>query len=104
MVDEVVVLDVLPKITLEHADIEPLVRSLVRSGGPPHVVVDLSRIDLISSLLVAKLVVLNKQVKRAKGRLSLCGLREVVREVFASTKLDTIIEVLDDEEAALASL
>ena len=104
MVDDVAVLDILPDRIPERPDIERLVESLVGSGGVPRAVLDLSRLQFIVSLLLAKLVVLSREMQRNHGRLILYGLQPVVRDTLASTKLDTILEIADDEEAALAGL
>lgn len=103
-VDGVIVLHVLPGRTPDHVDIECLVEALVRSEGAPRVVVDLSDLDVVSSSLIARLVALNKRVRAAKGRLILCGLHPFVREAFFDSSLNRVFEILDDEEAALASL
>lgn len=100
----VAVLDILPDRIPERPDIERLVESLVGSGGVPRAVLDLSRLQLITSLLLAKLVVLNREMRQNQGRLILYGLQPVVRDTLASTKLDTILEIANDEEAALADL
>lgn len=78
--------------------------TLARSGSVPRVLVDLSRFDLLSSAFVSRLVVLNKGVQRANGRLALFGLRQFVRDTFVRTRLDSVIEVFDDKETAQASL
>jgi len=103
MADGVTVLDVVPERTPEEADAVRMGGALVNSGGAPRVVVDLSRLDVISSPLLAKLITLNRQMQRAGGELVLRGLRPFVRETFASTKLDQLFHICDDEEAALAS-
>ena len=64
----------------------------------------MSRLEFISSLFLAKLVILKREIQRNKGRLVLYGLQPFVRDTLASTKLDTFFEIADDEEAALASL
>jgi anti-anti-sigma factor len=104
MIDDVVVLRVLPGRTPEIGDIERLAESLVRSADVPRVVVDVSDLDLINSSLVAGLIALHKRVRSAKGRLILCGLQPFVREVFFDSNLTKVFVILDDEEAALASL
>jgi anti-anti-sigma factor len=103
MVDGVAVLDVVPERTPEDADAVRMGGALVGSSGSPRVVVDLSRLDVISSPLLAKLITLNRRILRAEGRLILCGMQSFVRDTFASTKLDQLFEICDDEEAALTS-
>ena len=46
---------------------------------------------------VAGVVHLNKRIKRKGGRLTLCEVGPDLRQVFAVTKLDTIISIRDTE-------
>jgi len=102
MVDDVVVLDVIPGGTPGHGQVMRVADSLVRSGDAPRVVVNLSRFDLMNSAFVARLVALNKRVRSAKGRFVLCGLNRLVWETFVGARLDKLFEVSDDQESALA--
>jgi anti-anti-sigma factor len=103
MVGGVTVLDVVPERTPEDVDAMRMGGALVGSGGTPRIVVDLCRLDSISSPLLAKLITLNKRIQRSGGELILCGLGQFVRETFASTKLDQLFDICEDEETALAS-
>ena len=103
-VDGVVILDVFRDIPPEQADILRLADSLVDSEDAPRVVIDLSELDCVSSLLMAKLIVLKRRIDQAEGTLVLCGMKKFVRDAFASTKLDTLFEIAADDETALAEL
>lgn len=92
-----VFLEALPHRTPSVEDINRLTQTLLSSDDPPHVIVDLSGLDLITSALVAMLVLLNKRIRAAQGTLQLCGLNEVVREVFYRFKLDGIFEIVELE-------
>ena len=98
------VLDVLPDRTPEQADIRRLGDSLADSNDPPRVIVDLSRLDRINSLLMAKLLGLKRCIDHAEGALVLCGMGPCVRQTFGSTKLDTLFEIADDQDSAMAAL
>jgi anti-anti-sigma factor len=104
MVDDIVVLGVIPGRTPEHAEIERLADSLVSSGRAACVVVELSALDFMSSAFIARLVALNKRMQAAERRLILCGLHPFVREAFHDSRLERVFEISDDLEAALASL
>lgn len=104
IVDEVVVLDVQPETTPEQKDVERLGESLVAARDVPRVVVNLSNLDYVSSLLMAKLLVLNRRLQGTGGALILCAMQPYVRQAFCSTKLDTLFEIADDEGTALADL
>jgi anti-anti-sigma factor len=102
MVDGVTVLDIVPERTPEEVDAGRMGEALAGSGRTPRVVVDLSRLEFTSSSLLAKLIALRGHIRRAQGKLILCGMQGFVRETFASTKLDQLFNICDDEEAALA--
>ena len=81
-----------------------LADSLAGSGGAPRVVLNLSRVAVAGSLFLGRLLVLHRAIQRVEGRLILCCLRPSVQEALAVTKLHMILEMADDEEAALAGL
>lgn len=104
LVGDVVVLDVMRGRTPEHTDVVRLAKSLVRRGGIPRVVVDLSVLDFVNSAFVARLVDLNKRIRAAEGKLVLCGMQFLVWDAFHSTNLYKIFDMSENEEAALANL
>jgi anti-anti-sigma regulatory factor/predicted RNA-binding Zn-ribbon protein involved in translation (DUF1610 family) len=93
--DDQVVLSVLPGRTPEQEDIERLAELLMRSDWDRCVVIDLSRLDTISTLLLARLVLLNKRVKPVMGRLIVRGVSPIIREILHRMHIDTLFEVLD---------
>jgi len=90
-------LEVLPGRTPSVEDIASLCHSLLARDVVPHVIVDLSALDVINSALVAMLVLLNKRLHAAAGTLQLTGLSEVVREVFFRFKLDSLFDIVELE-------
>ncbi len=92
-----VVLEVVPGRTPSVEDIELLSHALLSGDIVPHVIVDLSGLDLINSALVAMLVLLNKRIHAAAGTLKLSGLSELVREIFFRFKLDSLFEIVELE-------
>jgi anti-anti-sigma factor len=104
IVDDAVVLDVFPDRMPDQADIQRLASSLADSNDAPRVIVDLSRLDRMNSLLMARLIGLKRCILHVHGALVLCGMKPIVRQTFVSTKLDTLFEIANNEETALASL
>jgi anti-anti-sigma factor len=96
-VDECFVIELLPDRVPELDDIERLADSLVRSQNAKRLVLDLSSLDITSSLLLARLILLNKRVQRSKGRALLTGLSPMVRDILHSTRIDTLFEVAQTE-------
>ena len=92
-VDDEVILEVVPGITPALDDVEGLVESLLGRGNVRRVFVDLADVDSLSCALVARLVVLNKKLEAAGRKLTLCGLRPIVREEFDCLGLDQAFEI-----------
>jgi anti-sigma B factor antagonist len=66
-------------------------------------VLNLSRMRVVSSMLLGMLVVLYRRMLAANGAVKLCGLRADTRDVFRTTKLDRVFEIYEDEQTALNS-
>jgi anti-anti-sigma factor len=73
-------------------------------GATPRLVIDLSKLDYISSAGLRVLLLVARKIQQAHGRLALFGLAPGVREVFSISGFDTIFTVRDDAAAALAAL
>lgn len=104
MVGKIVVLDVLRGRTPKHEDVERLTESLVCLDGVPNVVIDLSDLDFVNSSFMARLIAFYKRIGTANGKLILRGLQHPsVRGVFSHIRLDSVFDISDDEDTALAS-
>jgi anti-anti-sigma factor len=73
-------------------------------AGAIRLVLDLSGTEYISSVGLGVLVVVNKRVTEAKGRVVFCNLRESIQQLFDTTGLVGLLEVRADCAEALASL
>ncbi len=72
-------------------------------GGTPHLAIDLSQLEYISSAGLRVLLVVAKRVQQAKGRVVLFGLAPKIREVFAISGFDRIFAIEADAAAAIAA-
>jgi anti-sigma B factor antagonist len=91
--------------TITEANVEEIGRqlnALVGQREQPHLSVDLSNIDLLTSMALAKLISLNGRVRARGGQLKLINPKPVVREVFAITQLTRILDVQDIPETLSA--
>ena len=102
--DDVVILDALPGRIPEPEDIKHLCESLVQSGTPLRLAVNLSQADIVHSTFIASLVGLRKRLLATKGRLVLYSLRPAMRDVLGDTQLDKFFDIFDTEEDALSAL
>jgi len=102
--DGVLVLKVRPGQAPSVADIDKLLEHCEPESSLDRVICDLSDLEAVSSGLIAGLVVLSKRIRAAGGRLIVCGMHGVVRDVFSRLHLDRAIELADDQDQAAVLL
>jgi anti-anti-sigma factor len=73
-------------------------------SGTPHLAIDLSKLDYISSAGLRILLVVAKKVQQAQGKVVLFGLGPSVREVFSISGFDKIFAIQDNAAAAVAAV
>lgn len=77
----------------------------VRTSNYSKMLVDLSGLDAIGSTVIGFLVALyTSTTKKTGGRFTLAGANSRVREVLDLTRLNTVIPLAPDTDAALAAL
>jgi len=94
-----------PKILDEdtlRAIFEPI-QSLVGEVGRNQLVLNLAAVEHLPSPAVGKLVMLNRQVQAANGRLALCHLSSAVRQTLDSAHLTELFTLCASEQDALQS-
>jgi anti-anti-sigma factor len=80
------------------------VTEIARDRGDCEVVIDFSRVDIITSSSLSKLLKLRKLLGDCGHRLIFCSVAPATRGIFTVTGLDGIFEIADDKFVALASL
>ena len=80
------------------------VTETVRDRGNCDVVADFSRVDILTSSSISKLLKLNKLLTDCGHRLILCSVAPATKGIFGITGLDGVFEIVDDRFAALATL
>lgn len=73
------------------------------ADGHERVVLDLSRVDFLDSTGLGAVVTGLKRM-RGHGELVLCGIVEVVMNVFRLTRMDRVFRIEPDVDAAVAAL
>jgi anti-sigma B factor antagonist len=79
------------------------VLALLAEPGRQRLLLDFGNVKSLSSLVLGKLIQLNRAAESAGGRLALCNLRPEVREILEVTRLTTLLYVYDEEQEALRS-
>jgi anti-sigma B factor antagonist len=72
--------------------------------GSAVLIVDFSAVDAISSVGLRALVVAAKASKAGNGKIVVCGLRPLVREVFEISRFDALFPLYDTVDAARSAL
>ena len=70
--------------------------------GAKNIVLDFSKTDFISSIVLASLVFMLKRTKEVGGNLVLCGIREKVRKILALMNLDKVLNICENRQKAIA--
>jgi anti-anti-sigma factor len=76
--------------------------AMVEQDRRTALVLDFQIVEYLSTAMIGNLVILDKKVKEKSGRLVLCNLTPVIKEVFAVTRLDQVFEIEDSLDEALA--
>src|SRR5262245_49359387 len=74
---------------------------LVRDEAYSRLVVSLAGVRYISSDVLGILASLQKDVEQAHGRITLCGLDPLLRDMVRITHLDRVFDICNDEAEAL---
>ena len=80
------------------------VTQMARDRGDCEVVVDFSKVDIVTSSSLSKLLRLKKLMSDCGHRLVFCNVAPATKGIFTVTGLDGIFEIVDDKFIALASL
>jgi anti-anti-sigma factor len=80
------------------------VMALVQKGSCRDVLVDMEKVSFFGSVLLGALSVIWKQTHQREGKLALCGLSSLGREIIHATKFDTLWEIYPTREEALKAL
>ncbi len=98
-----IILTLLPGLISGSDAVQRVSEVVSASGNAPRLVINLSRLRLVSSMLLAMLVVVYHRMVAADRKLKLCGLQGDNLEAFRITKLDWLFDICDDEKQAVGS-
>jgi anti-anti-sigma factor len=84
------------------AELWPFLASCAVGGD--RLVLDLAGLEYISSAGLRVLMLASRDVKARDGKLVICGLQPIVREIFEISRFNVVFHVLPDRNAALAEL
>ncbi len=82
--------------------LQPHLERCTRGGTP--LLLNLAGVDYISSAGLRELLIAAKRVAASGGRMVVCSLQPLVQEVVRISRFDLVLEIADDQQAALAKL
>jgi anti-sigma B factor antagonist len=74
------------------------------STGAVALIVDMGKVEYISSGGLRSFLLALKEMKKREGRMALCGLSPSVSKVFKLSGFNTIFDIIPGREEALAKL
>lgn len=75
--------------------------SKLLNDGVTNILVDLSKLDYISSAGLRILFATAKRLKNVSGKFRICSLNETVQDVFEMSGFNTILNIFSDQAEAL---
>ena len=69
--------------------------------GRTKLVLNLAVVEYLPSMAVAKLVMLNRKVQAAGGRLNLCQPADIIQQIFETTRVSDLLTSFATEQEAL---
>jgi anti-sigma B factor antagonist len=82
---------------------DQIAAALPNDGSPIRLVIDFAGVDLVSSSLLSKLILLQRRIDASGGKLRLCEMSPVIQSVFRTSNLDRLFVIERDQTAALAA-
>jgi len=103
-VDDIKILDCSGKIVLGEGTmtVRNMVRDIITAGGKK-IILNLADVSYVDSSGIGELVSTYTTVTSAGGQLKLLNLTKKIEQLLAITKLLTVFQVFEDEQAAIAS-
>ncbi len=83
---------------------EQLLGLLPSEGSRSDLVLDFTGVDSVSSAMLGKLILLQRRMEAAGGRLRLCDVGEGLRAVMTTTNLDRLFQIDRDRRESLEIL
>jgi anti-sigma B factor antagonist len=80
---------------------DQILAALPNDGSPIRLILDFTDINLVSSTLLSKLILLQRRVVASSGKLRLCELSPVIQQVFRTANLDRLFTIDRDQRTAL---
>lgn len=103
--DNTIAVRLLDRLIVDEQAVAEITRDIIKCIGnisEPTVLVDLCKVQHMSSRLVAQLILIQNRATRAGGRFALVGVGPAIADVFLVTRLNKRIPIFDTIQDALS--
>lgn len=83
--------------------IQNQLRKLIEQSPSPRIVINFEKLRYVGSNFLGMIMAMAMQATHKKGQVRVCNMSAEVRDLFALTRLDSIVPVLPSLDEALAS-
>jgi anti-anti-sigma factor len=83
--------------------IQNQLRKLIEQAPSPRIVINFEKLRYVGSNFLGMIMAMAMQATHKKGQVRVCNMSAEVRDLFALTRLDSIVPVLPSLDEALAS-
>jgi anti-anti-sigma factor len=77
--------------------------SLISDHGHSKIVLDFSNVQYLSSMMLAKLASLDRNLALAKGRLAICGLGPILMDTIRMAHFERVFSIYENVGSAIQS-
>lgn len=103
-VGDIAVVRFVDRKIVDSANIEEMgdeMYTLVDDDNRRKILLNFENVEFLSSAALNKLILMDKKVKQAGGKLKLCHMRAEIKEVFSLTRLDRLFDIRNTEKDAV---
>ena len=104
--DGITLIEFVDRNILDEANIQQIgeeIGELIDAAPNPRLLISFSNVDHLSSAALGTLITIHNRVKSKSGQLRLANIDPQILEVFVITKLNTLFEIHDSTDSAVAS-
>ena len=102
--DDVLIVDFVETSILDQDKVDSVgseLKAIPDQNGIEKILVDMNRVDYMSSAMIGEFIQLEKKCKQASIALKLCNMSHELNDLFKVTRLDQIFAIYSSKEEAL---
>lgn len=103
-IGEVTVLDLRGRLVADSGNKfwESISKQVVEHGTRK-LLLNFAQVDICDSFGIGELLKMHKSLENMEGSMRLCCVSDLIAKVFEITKVDTVLDISENEEAAIAA-